>query len=64
MADCARDCLESGEADFGPWETPAELAAWAAGLALVTAPVAPDLTPTAQLRAATANPNPISSDPK
>ena len=25
-------------------ETPAELAAWAAGLALVTAPVAPDLT--------------------
>ncbi len=44
MADCARDCLESGEADFGPWETPAELAAWAAGLALVTAPVAPDLT--------------------
>ena len=44
MADCARDCLESGEADFGPWETPAELAAWAAGLALVMAPVAPDLT--------------------
>jgi hypothetical protein len=44
MADCARDCLESGGMDFGPSETPAELAAWAAGLALVTAPVAPDLT--------------------
>ena len=43
IADCALDCAESGETDVGPSETPAELAAWAAGLALVTAPVAPDL---------------------
>jgi len=41
---CAEDYLDSVETDFYPIETPAELAAWAAGLALVTAPVAPDLT--------------------
>jgi hypothetical protein len=44
MAERARDGSESGATDFGPSETAAELAAWAAGLALVTAPVAPDLT--------------------
>src|SRR5690349_14907842 len=31
------------DADFGPIETPAEMAAWAAGLALVTASAVPDL---------------------
>jgi hypothetical protein len=44
MAVCAPDRLENGDSDLGPTETPAEMAAWAAGLALVTAPVAPDLT--------------------
>jgi hypothetical protein len=44
MADCARGYAETGEMDVRPSETPAELAAWAAGLALVTASVAPDLT--------------------
>jgi hypothetical protein len=43
-ANCAHDCAENGETEDGPIETPAEMAAWAAGLALVTAPVAPDLT--------------------
>lgn len=43
VANCAQDGPESGDTEFGPVETPAALAAWAAGLALVTAPVAPDL---------------------
>ena len=44
IANCARDGLESGEPKAGPAATAVEMAAWAAGLALVTAPVAPDLT--------------------
>ena len=44
IAGCMRHRAESDESDAGPSETPAELAAWAAGLALVTAPVGPDLT--------------------
>jgi hypothetical protein len=43
IADRSHDCLQSGDEEFGPAETPVEMAAWAAGLALVTAPVAPDL---------------------
>jgi hypothetical protein len=43
IANRAQDGPESGAAGFGPSETSAEMAAWAAGLALVTAPVAPDL---------------------
>jgi hypothetical protein len=42
-ANRAQDAPKSGKAEFGPMETPAAMAAWAAGLALVTAPVAPDL---------------------
>ena len=37
-------CPESSETDIGRSETPAELAAWAAGLALVATPMALDLT--------------------
>jgi hypothetical protein len=44
MADCLRGCPESSETDIGRSETPAELAAWAAGLALVATPMALDLT--------------------
>jgi len=44
MADCARGRPESSDRDIGPSETPAELAAWAAGLALVATPMALDLT--------------------
>jgi hypothetical protein len=43
IAKRAQDSAESGETEFGPVETPAAMAAWAAGLALVTAPVTPDL---------------------
>jgi hypothetical protein len=43
IADRSHDCPQSGDEEFGPAETPVEMAAWAAGLALVTAPVAPDL---------------------
>ena len=43
MANRAQDEPESGDTEFGSMETPAAMAAWAAGLALVTAPVAPDL---------------------
>jgi hypothetical protein len=41
-ANCQRAGLDSKATETGPTETPAEMAAWAAGLALVTAPVAPD----------------------
>jgi len=44
MADCARGRPESSDSDMGPSETPAELAAWAAGLALVATPMSLDLT--------------------
>jgi hypothetical protein len=40
----ARRCPESDEKDLAPTETPAELAAWAAGLALVATPMAINLT--------------------
>jgi len=40
----ATDSPESMDSEFSLLETGAEMAAWAAGLALVTAPVAPDLT--------------------
>jgi hypothetical protein len=43
MTNGARDGLEGGETEVGFTETAAAMAAWAAGLALVTAPVAPDL---------------------
>jgi len=42
MADRAHDGLESDDIAFGHTETAAELAAWAAGLALVAASVVPD----------------------
>lgn len=41
-ADSQRAGLDSEATETDPTETPAEMAAWAAGLALVTAPVAPD----------------------
>jgi hypothetical protein len=44
MADCARGCPQGSETDIGRSETPAELAAWAAGLALVATPMSLDLT--------------------
>jgi hypothetical protein len=44
MIDCQQDGSENQEALAGSTETAAEMAAWAAGLALVTASVAPDLT--------------------
>jgi hypothetical protein len=40
----AQDSPEGVDTEFSLLETGAEMAAWAAGLALVTAPVAPDLT--------------------
>jgi hypothetical protein len=40
----AQDSPEGVNTEFSLPETGAEMAAWAAGLALVTAPVAPDLT--------------------
>ena len=43
LANCTQDGLKNDETADGSMETPAEMAAWAAGLALVTAPVAPDL---------------------
>ncbi|MGH7914138.1 MAG: hypothetical protein ACREPW_05750, partial [Candidatus Binataceae bacterium] len=39
MNNCVQNGLDDGEAQGGPMETAAEMAAWAAGLALVTAPV-------------------------
>ncbi|HVB79278.1 MAG TPA: hypothetical protein VNE82_04925 [Candidatus Binataceae bacterium] len=42
-AEMTRSGLENDDLEAGSMETPAEMAAWAAGLALVTAPVAPDL---------------------
>jgi hypothetical protein len=44
MAGCARRCPVSDGMDFAPVETPAEMAAWAAGLALVATPMAINLT--------------------
>jgi hypothetical protein len=44
MADSEQDGTENQYALPGSTETAAEMAAWAAGLALVTASVAPDLT--------------------
>jgi hypothetical protein len=44
MAGCARHCPESDGMDFALTETPAEMAAWAAGLALVATPMAINLT--------------------
>jgi hypothetical protein len=37
------DGCQNGETEFCAQETPAELAAWAAGLAVVRAPITPDL---------------------
>jgi hypothetical protein len=48
MAGGARDGAADDETDFGPAETPAEIAAWAAGLALVMAPMS--LNPAAGIR--------------
>jgi hypothetical protein len=45
-ADSQQDGSENQEVPPGSTETAAEMAAWAAGLALVTASVAPDLTAT------------------
>ena len=44
MAIGARHCPVSDETDFARTETPAEMAAWAAGLALVATPMAINLT--------------------
>ena len=43
IANRVQDGSDSDDTELGSIETPAEMAAWAAGLALVTAPVAPDL---------------------
>ena len=46
MADSEQDGSENQQALPGSTETAAEMAAWAAGLAMITAPVVPDLTAT------------------